>query len=492
MSSGVSSSDGRFDFRSTNGVATILGFIRTHVVSKKDQRALRDLVFAYTNSGGDEQLRIEIEKRLLPLQTKSTAETATPVPPHTPADFATVRPVLNDVAVTTTPVQISVERDTARFTNGRSTPQFGIKVARELQSVAKEEIKTAITTSVSDESITSTSNDIPVRIEPKLPTIKKVPSAPSFDGTTNETTLDAMRSEIAAIKQRVNTAFGNPVHLVERDNEIGRAYMSALLDAMKAVSGGDQAPQPAMQTLRTIASRIDALTKTVGTPTVNGTLDSHNSEPSIVTPTAIPDTPVVSIEMPVATSTVKPMVIADGTDSALVQPVITASPITQTALPIVAADTAESPIAISSSRYSMPIAPVATATALRTPKDLPTEAELRSANGAVDPLYDTDVDNGLQQLLSEWSLFKKSGMFGTGPRGRQHPLFLKLADLQIPVILSGRFEGATAEIKQSITDYMNGWRYEQGIIYDKNENFEHYLRRVIHHILELQIKKRSS
>ena len=66
------------------------------------------------------------------------------------------------------------------------------------------------------------------------------------------------------------------------------------------------------------------------------------------------------------------------------------------------------------------------------------------------------------------------------------PCLKKLAPLQIPLLLAGRFEGATQEIKQSITDYMNGWRYEQGIVYESGETFEHYLRRVIRHILDLQ------
>ena len=50
-------------------------------------------------------------------------------------------------------------------------------------------------------------------------------------------------------------------------------------------------------------------------------------------------------------------------------------------------------------------------------------------------------------------------------------------------VIAGRFEGATPVIKQSITDYMNGWRYEEGIVHEHTETFEHYLRRVIHHIL---------
>jgi hypothetical protein len=125
---------------------------------------------------------------------------------------------------------------------------------------------------------------------------------------------------------------------------------------------------------------------------------------------------------------------------------------------------------------------------LKTPADLPEASSLETSSIAGDPLFTKEVDEGLDQLLVEWSIFKKSGLFGTGPKGRQHPLFLKVAGLQIPLLLAGRFEGATQEIKQSITDYMNGWRYEQGIIYNQGENFEHYLRRVIRHIIDLQNK----
>jgi hypothetical protein len=114
------------------------------------------------------------------------------------------------------------------------------------------------------------------------------------------------------------------------------------------------------------------------------------------------------------------------------------------------------------------------------------EAEKAAAEATGDPLFSEEVEEGLNQLLSEWSIFKKSGMFGTGPKGKEHPLFKKMAPLHIPLILAGRFEGATQEIKQSVTDYMNGWRYEQGIIYQQGETFEHYLRRVIRHIIDMQ------
>jgi hypothetical protein len=130
-------------------------------------------------------------------------------------------------------------------------------------------------------------------------------------------------------------------------------------------------------------------------------------------------------------------------------------------------------------------------TKLRTPEDLPLASSTDTAEDG-DPLYTTDVENGLDQLLSDWSLFKSSGLFGTGPKGKEHPLFKKIANLQIPLLLAGRFDGSTQEIKQSITDYMNGWRYEQGIIYEQGEVFEHYLRRVIRHILDVQKKQKGA
>ncbi len=123
---------------------------------------------------------------------------------------------------------------------------------------------------------------------------------------------------------------------------------------------------------------------------------------------------------------------------------------------------------------------------LKTLRDLPSAAEVAAANSGGDPLFSAEVNQGLDQLLSEWVLFKKSGLFGSGPKGVHHPLFKKLANIQVPLLLAGRFEGATQEIRQSITDYMNGWRYEQGIVYEKGETFEQYLRRVIRHIIDLQ------
>jgi len=103
-----------------------------------------------------------------------------------------------------------------------------------------------------------------------------------------------------------------------------------------------------------------------------------------------------------------------------------------------------------------------------------------------DPLHAEDVQKGLSMLLLEWELFRKSGLLGTGPKGLEHPLYKKMASLKMNLVISGRFEGATPEVRQSIIDYMNGWRYEHGIVHEMDETFEHYLRRVIHTILSKQ------
>jgi hypothetical protein len=115
--------------------------------------------------------------------------------------------------------------------------------------------------------------------------------------------------------------------------------------------------------------------------------------------------------------------------------------------------------------------------------------EAKSMRAAQDPLMADEVTQGLHQLLSEWKLFKSSGIFGTGPSGFDHPLYKKLSELTMASLLAGRFEGATAEIKRSISDYMNGWRYEEGVLHEPGETFEMYLRRVIRRILDNQVKK---
>lgn len=105
--------------------------------------------------------------------------------------------------------------------------------------------------------------------------------------------------------------------------------------------------------------------------------------------------------------------------------------------------------------------------------------------GVTDDLYGPDIEEGIEQLLKEWRIFRgEKKIFGRGPNGKEHPLFQKLQNTIMFDVISGHFEGADKDVVLSIRDYANAWRNEQGIVYSPSETFEHYLRRVIRRIIK--------
>ena len=315
---------------------------------------------------------------------------------------------------------------------------------------------------------------------------------------------DAYLLRIREIKALVNEKVGNPVNLVDINNEVGREYMAALLDAMKKINSGTSAAS-AMKRLETAYIVVEETLRD---------RESNPTEQRVAAPRSVPiqSTSATTTEVaeetpwqpaPLAQAPTKEDTPAPGPFASLLkdvhpsiaEPILPDAPVERTAVTTPA-------IAHVSSNVT-PVLPLGEAATPPHRTDQffssladydqkpaavqsPLTASLKATVTANDPLFTTEVDEGLEQLLIEWSLFKKSGLFGTGPKGKDHPLFKKMAPLQIPLLLAGRFEGATQEIKQSVTDYMNGWRYEQGLIYQQGETFEHYLRRVIRHILDLQ------
>jgi hypothetical protein len=101
-------------------------------------------------------------------------------------------------------------------------------------------------------------------------------------------------------------------------------------------------------------------------------------------------------------------------------------------------------------------------------------------------LMSPDVTMALGKLLHEWKIFASSGLFGMGPGGIEHPLYIKLARLSMAEIITGRYEEADMKVVHAIKDYVDAWRHEQGIAYSPSETFEHYLRRVAQRILNRQ------
>ncbi len=475
-----------FDLDSQSGVTQLLVSIRASDISSADKNDVRDLVFQYTNGGKDATVRRALEQKITtlgitPVAPKVTTAPLPPLPPPPIIGTYRMAPAFVAPKVMSVPV----------------TPVLKTPIAQE--TLAPVAAPAPVAPVPIPEPVVVPTPPAP-RPEPTPEPAPQTPPVPSSDN--NQDYLNRIRE----IKSIVNERVGNPVNLVDIDNTVGREYMSALLDAMKKLNDGSS-PAPAMRRLEAAFTAVEE------------TLEKHDKgvpaqEIPPATPVAPVAEPVSGFSIPVTPAppvspVVPPPTFNEPTQEAS-QPVSTPLPPTQTSwqppvttpevppapyvppapIPASAPEPASGWNAVPTKTMAAPLVhSIAEREPPKTPASLPLTRATEVSAPTGDVLHTDEVNQGLEQLLLEWSLFKKSGMFGTGPKGREHPLFKKVAELQIPLLLAGRFEGATQEIKQSITDYMNGWRYEQGIIYEPGEQFEHYLRRVIRHILDLQKNK---
>lgn len=557
-----------FDLDSQKGVTHLLASLRASDLTSEEKNEVRDLVFLYANGGHDQSVRITIEQKIVAYGVLPVPTTAEPVSQQPAYPYGTSRPA---PSFTVPPVNAQEKSDSA--------PQPTTPLAA--PAVSSPQTPPVPTAPTPTQQATAPVQPSPASVQPTVASAPQPPASmpmpptpPPAEPASVAYDPDQSLARIREIKALVNEKVGNPVNLIDIDNEVGREYMASLLDAMKKLNTGtsvvsamqrledsyrkvetvlknhqqeeqkqaqqrvvDATPPPKQTEDRSpvaVADRVadvpttlpvsneSTATKTIPSPAPSVTVTPEQAvRPTIVSkPTPVPKpapapapfpTPEskltsesVSVDPnPAQTATErwqeqkpaeKPQVIPAGTPAPMPSPRSRSE---------VEAESAWGPatdtISPTSKEVNLKAASVEEAVSLADSKnklkslaDLPEASSLETSSVEGDSLFTKEVDDGLQQLLSEWSLFKKSGLFGTGPKGREHPLFKKIASLQIPLLLAGRFEGATQETKQSITDYMNGWRYEQGIIYEPGETFEHYLRRVISHILDLQKNKRTS
>lgn len=571
-----------FDLETQQGVTALLAAVRASEIEPEQKNELRDLIFLYTNGGRDQSVRISIEQKVAAYGVTPVAPvTAAVAEPEPELAFGASRP-----APSFTPVSTNEPPEPSPAPEPAPAPQPEPQPTPEPEPAPApvSDSAPAPAQNPSPEPAASPDPAAAPQLAPEPAPAPEPVSTPTPPPAAEAPTYDANQSlqRIREIKSLVNDKVGNPVNLVDIDNEVGREYMGALLDAMKKLNSGTSAIS-AMQRLEDAYKAVEVTlekhatqeatvsAEPVATPapepapvpapepapkptpepdpepqpmpapeplapepepepapvlepsaTPESPTPLPTPEPSIPEPEPAPEPtpkptpkpapepqPMPAPEPPASVPPApepapapKPSVPASELKS---QP----SPKPKTPPPVMPAG-APAPISpqveeqklqaawgpetdtvrpVDSSTDKKVSSLAESKTKLRSPDELPKPSALETSSVAGDPLFTKEVDNGLEQLLQEWPIFKKSGLFGTGPRGREHPLFKKVAPLQIPLLLAGRFEGATQEIKQSITDYMNGWRYEQGIIYEQGETFEHYLRRVIRHILDLQKKE---
>lgn len=330
---------------------------------------------------------------------------------------------------------------------------------------------------------------------------------------TNVIPVVDVASRIREIKKLVNEKVGNPVNLIDAHNEIGREYMNSLLDAMKKQNGGQpQEVTEAMQRLERAFVQVQGIESGASVTPVEEKKEPVPVAESVISSEPLPVTKITPVEVaPEVSQPIPEKEVAIKIPVASIEesPVMSSKPVADTRAPVSNfSDEATLPkmssvmdnVQTTTPQVASGVAHALNSVALEKKQqeslrekreselqNFKKEEEIKTA--AMDPLQTPEVSSGLVQLLSEWSLFKSSGIFGTGPNGKEHPLYQKLAPLMMSAVIAGRYEGSTPQIKQSITDYMNGWRYEEGVVHEHGETFEHYLRRVIKHILEKQARK---
>lgn len=539
VSNGSSSGGGQslFSLDSQDAVMRLLRAVRSSDLSSAQKNELRDLVFIYTNGGFDQTVKIQIEQKIA--EYKLNVPHAAPVTDEKKANQPTIGTIRSAPSFAISRSEVakakkeSIADSPSPATKASDTEPVRVKVSASSPTPTSEDTAPKTEDSTPEMSSAPESAAVPTPPQPLPESQPQAPVSPvesKPEPISNAPSADDNLTRIREIKALVNEKVGNPVHLVDLNPDVGREYMTALLEAMKKVNSGSVATS-AMERLEAAFKAVEQIDaagtssaepvasadatsqpvpaapaqpepKTVPLADVNKVVDTLTPKENrevidTLTESTPPETPAPSTPPapdPVAST---PSYVPDTADNqnvpisgfdAATNREPRSVPIQSSARSGFSTGTSEKEMVQSASVAKAASSPAPVTPLSAMPSALPKKPtpEPVASSTPSDPLYSPAVDNGLEQLLEEWPIFKKSGLFGTGPKGREHPLFKKVSGLQIPLLLAGRFEGATQEIKQSITDYMNGWRYEQGIIYEQGETFEHYLRRVIKHILDLQ------
>lgn len=499
------------DVRFESGVLLkLLSALRGSSIPKEERMLLRDLILEYSQADDSEK--------------KATgAKLSAALAPHR-AEFA---PVLGSLVKTDSADPAPHNAKNAplpgskqSFGTSRRQPVFKVGIT-ERPSVSSPDTKTDAMPDPAQ--LKQPEQEIPVvseHKEGKQPQPAPVQQVPVSGNDNNA------KARIAEIKRAVNERVGNPVNLIEKNRAVGQEYMSALLEAIKSGSGGGGTHTALLRLEAAYKAVMDLLDNEQ--PSANTVPQSKQGVKTQVEKPSAKDMAPEPMKTPVATP-----VSAHENDRSSSIPKESAAPKKEYSIPIrtievsqnrpsasqplggeadvqkivplnslrtdADSETAATSVPLRESAAPRANVPIVEANAVsKVPEQegrastisaSPTGVSTQTKGMAGDPtLYTPQVTAGLEQLLSEWKLFKSSGIFGTGPHGTQHPLYKQLAQLPMAAVIAGRFEGATPEIRQNIADYMNGWRYEHGLLHRMNEQFEQYLRRVIAHILKNQKK----
>jgi hypothetical protein len=503
-----------FDLHSWQGLTEVLRVGKETLKNPTVYAEFRNLVLEYAQKGGDIELRKKIDV-LLSHAVKNTVQSVQ-TPQTTPQEDAVSvvsEPVVESSSHTHSifiPRSISVDsvHTTSTATKQsvapqrRTTPQFGVKrlVVTDVTPIAHEQEEVSLPSQPSHIVVQET--EVVPEPTPQPIVVKSI---------------EEHKARIAAIKRAVHAHIGNPAALIDTHNDIGKRYMSALLAALKATGAGNG--ENVEGTMMQLEEAYDVLVHDV--PQAVPVLEVP--EPQIIPPAVVPQTPIVPVQekrapivknipvvqvdspvvdvpqTPVLQPTIEPEVIVVPPQPAepSVPHVAQEKPIQQFVAPTPAVIQHEQQ-AVVAQKTVVAATPVYTeeTTVDSVPKKVetvapatpPVQREQTQTTVQQSELATPEITKALHELLHEWSIFEGSGFLGIGPGGAEHPLYIKLAPLSMGEVVSGRWEGPDHTVRKVIKEYVDAWRHEQGIAYNVNETFEHYLRRVVQRILKRQQK----
>lgn len=257
-----------FDVRSWKGLTEILKAARASKMSADDYSAFRDAVLQYAQGGGsDASLRKQIETTAATFAITPSAPTQEKSTPVKASDESKNTPQVAFTAHT---------RPAPRFNNGKDETKFTEERVKNVAQSTHIETKPPVEAGVVPKNLPVASSSHGSSV-PKFNTQEETVKADSTNKheetvrqvesvtaprqvSTGIKTVEEYKARIADIKRTVNAQVGNPITLMDGENAIGREYMTALLAAMKAVSG--TAPgtlQTSMDQLEKVFARITTL-----------------------------------------------------------------------------------------------------------------------------------------------------------------------------------------------------------------------------------------
>jgi hypothetical protein len=226
-----------FDLHSWKGLTEVLQIARNSRLSRADYAHFRDLVLSYAQEGGDQGKKIHIEKILSTLETLPDPKNAEAIVPT-----STSRPITTNgrrIVPTFGVRKLEVGQTTSRPPLPPREQAQHTAVTHEISEpkVVAEKAPSESDTKLEKEEVTSVTTSTHVSEEVSGEAIP-VPTPPAVKVESEVKSLEEYRARIMEVKRQVNARVGNPVTLIDAGNQLGRTYMNALLNAMKATNPG--------------------------------------------------------------------------------------------------------------------------------------------------------------------------------------------------------------------------------------------------------------